>query len=148
MFNALQWNCSNLVETCNIALILFLKCDVTKFRIPPPLSHNVPLRPPPPPPLTCDVIYGWPLWQFESSISNDRNANYFAFSYYSQNYFLCVFTYTWLAEMEVGSRINAIIWDRSLSGVMTIGNIRIVKILASWKLATAWRLFCVYPSNH
>ena len=44
----------------NIALILFLKCDVTKFRIPPPLSYNVTLRRPSPP-LTCDVIYGWPL---------------------------------------------------------------------------------------
>ena len=30
-----QWHCFNLVDTCNIALILFLKCDVTKFRIPP-----------------------------------------------------------------------------------------------------------------
>ena len=36
--------------TCNIALILFLKCDVTKFRVSPPLSHNVTLRRPPPPP--------------------------------------------------------------------------------------------------
>ena len=33
MSNAFQWNCFNLVVTCNIALILFLKCDVTKFRI-------------------------------------------------------------------------------------------------------------------
>ena len=32
-----EWNCFNLVDTYNIALILFLKCDVTKFRIPPPL---------------------------------------------------------------------------------------------------------------
>ena len=40
MFNAFQWNCFNLVDTCrhNIALILFLKSDVTKFRIPPPSS--------------------------------------------------------------------------------------------------------------
>ena len=30
----------NLVDTCNIALILFLKCDVTKFRIPPPLFKH------------------------------------------------------------------------------------------------------------
>ena len=60
MFNAFQWNFFNLVYTCNIALILFLKCDVTKFRIPPPLSHNVTLRRPPPP-LTCYVIYGWSL---------------------------------------------------------------------------------------
>ena len=57
MFKDFQWNCFNLVYTCNIALILFFKCDVTKFRIPPPLvtqchtSSN--------PPLTCDVIYGW-----------------------------------------------------------------------------------------
>ena len=41
MLNASQWNCFNLVDTSNIALILFLKCDVTKFRIPPPLSHFV-----------------------------------------------------------------------------------------------------------
>ena len=42
-------NCFNLVDTCNIALILFLKCDFTKFRIPPcHTSHFVdppPLRP-------------------------------------------------------------------------------------------------------
>ena len=37
IFNAFQWNCFNLVDTCNIALLLFLKCDATKFRIPPPL---------------------------------------------------------------------------------------------------------------
>ena len=30
MFNAFQWNCCNLVYTCNIALILFLKCDVSQ----------------------------------------------------------------------------------------------------------------------
>ena len=46
MCNAFQWNCFNLVYTCNIALLLFLKCDVTKFRTPP-LSHNVTLRRPP-----------------------------------------------------------------------------------------------------
>ena len=57
MFNAFQWNCFNLVDTCNIALILFLKCDVTKFRFPPPLSYNVTLRRPPPP------LNVWPnLW--------------------------------------------------------------------------------------
>ena len=60
MFNAFQWNCFNLIYTHNIALILFLKCDVTQFRIPPPLSRNVTLRRPLPP-LTCDVIYGLPL---------------------------------------------------------------------------------------
>ena len=27
---------NNLVDTCNIALILFLKYDITKFRIPAP----------------------------------------------------------------------------------------------------------------
>ena len=37
MFSAFQWNCFILVYTSNIALILFLKCDVTKCRIPPPL---------------------------------------------------------------------------------------------------------------
>ena len=36
LFN-MQCNCFNLVDTCKIALILFLKCAVTKFRIPPPL---------------------------------------------------------------------------------------------------------------
>jgi hypothetical protein len=61
MFNTFQWNCFNLVDTCNMALILFLKCDVTKFRITLPLSHNVTLRRPPSAPLTCDVIYGCPL---------------------------------------------------------------------------------------
>ena len=25
------------LDTCNIAIILFFKCDVTKFKIPPPL---------------------------------------------------------------------------------------------------------------
>ena len=37
MFNAFQWNCFNLVYTCNIALILFLECDVTKIMILPPI---------------------------------------------------------------------------------------------------------------
>ena len=65
MFIAFQWNCFNLVYTCNIALFLFLKCGVTKFRIPPPpLSHNATLRRPPPL-LTCDVIYGWPLNRYD-----------------------------------------------------------------------------------
>ena len=45
---------------CNIALILFLKCDVTEFRIPL-LSHNVKICRPPLPPLMCDVIYGCAL---------------------------------------------------------------------------------------
>ena len=36
-----------MVGICNIALILFFKCDVTKFRIPPSLSHFInPLCPP------------------------------------------------------------------------------------------------------
>jgi hypothetical protein len=62
MFNAFQCNCFNLVDTCNIALILFLKFYVTKFRIPlHPLSHNVTLCQPPLPPLRCDVIYECPL---------------------------------------------------------------------------------------
>ena len=42
-------NTRNLVDTFNIGLILFLKCDIAKLRIPPPLSHNVTLRRPPPP---------------------------------------------------------------------------------------------------
>ena len=33
--NPLLYIYNNLMDTCNIALILFLKCDVTKFRIPP-----------------------------------------------------------------------------------------------------------------
>ena len=50
MSNAFQWNGFNLIDKCNIALIIFFKCDVTKFRIPPTpchtLSHFVdPLRP-------------------------------------------------------------------------------------------------------
>ena len=49
MFNAFQWNYFNLVDTCNIALILFLKRDVTNLRFPLPcrtMSHFVnPLRP-------------------------------------------------------------------------------------------------------
>ena len=57
MFNDFQWNCFNLIYTCNIALILFLKCDVTKFRIPPS-CHTSSI---PSPPLTCDEIYGRPL---------------------------------------------------------------------------------------
>ena len=32
---------NNLVDTCNIALILFVKCDVTKFRTPPPPCHTM-----------------------------------------------------------------------------------------------------------
>ena len=52
----------------NLPLILFLKCGVTKFRIPPPLSHNVTLRRPLP--LTCDVIYGCLLRTTEVSRSN------------------------------------------------------------------------------
>ena len=43
------------------ALILFLKCDVTKFRIPP-LSYNAPS------PLMCDVIYGWSLRSFSKDL--------------------------------------------------------------------------------
>ena len=66
MFNAFQWDCFNLVDVCNIALILFLKCDVITFRIPPPLSHNVTLRRPPPP-LTSGVIYGCPLRRREAN---------------------------------------------------------------------------------
>ena len=55
MFKTFQWNCFN-----NIALILFLKCDVTKFRTPPPLVTQCNISSTLPP-LTCDVIYGWPL---------------------------------------------------------------------------------------
>ena len=55
------YNYNNLVDTCNIALYFFFKCDVTKFRIPPPLSHNITLCRHPLPPLTCDVISGCPL---------------------------------------------------------------------------------------
>ena len=44
-------------STLHNLLILFLKCDVTTFWIPPPLSHNATLRQPPPPPFTCNLIY-------------------------------------------------------------------------------------------
>ena len=61
MFNALQCNCFNLVDTCNIALILFLKCDVTKFRIPPPpLVTQCDTSSTSSAPLNVDVIYGCP----------------------------------------------------------------------------------------
>ena len=70
---AFQWNCFNLVYTCNIGLILFLKCDVTKFRNLP-LSHNVTLRRPRSP-LTCDVIYGWPLLRIKASCLKPRDRN-------------------------------------------------------------------------
>ena len=61
----------------NIALILFLKCDVTKFRIPPaPLSHNVILRRPRPPLLTCDVIYGNPKRSLFVSFKNILNVKF------------------------------------------------------------------------
>ena len=41
--NPLLFIYNNLVDRCNIALILFLKCVVTKFRIPPchTMSHFV-----------------------------------------------------------------------------------------------------------
>ena len=61
MFNAFQWNCFNLVDTSNIALILFSKCDVTKCRIPPLLVTECHTLSTTPPSLTCDVIYGCPL---------------------------------------------------------------------------------------
>ena len=35
------YNFYNLVDTCNITLILFLKCDFTTFRIPPPPCHTL-----------------------------------------------------------------------------------------------------------
>ena len=50
-----------MVDTSNIALILFLKCDVTKFRIPPPLFTEYHISSTPSAPLTFDVIYGFPL---------------------------------------------------------------------------------------
>ena len=72
MFNDFQWNCFNLVYTFNIALILFLKCDVTKFRIPLLLvTLRRPLLP-----LTCDVIYGWPLFT-KKTIDQQNMASYY-----------------------------------------------------------------------
>ena len=61
MFNAFQWNCFNLVVTCNIAFIIFLKCDVTKFRIILPVTqcHTSST---PSAPSKCDIIYGCPLF--------------------------------------------------------------------------------------
>ena len=58
MCNVFQWNCFNLVYTCNIALILFFKCDVTEFRIPPPVVTQCHTSSTPSAPLMCDVIYG------------------------------------------------------------------------------------------
>ena len=63
MFNAFQWNCFNLVHTCNIALILLLKWDVTKFRILPPLVTQCKISSTPPS-LTCDVISTPVCFQF------------------------------------------------------------------------------------
>ena len=41
---------NGIVSICLIRLNTILKCDVTKFRIPPPpLSHSITLRRPPPP---------------------------------------------------------------------------------------------------
>ena len=45
-----------------IALILLLKCDVIKFRIPPPLSHNVTLRRPPSPLNVWLNLWMAPYW--------------------------------------------------------------------------------------
>ena len=102
MFNAFQWNCFNLVYTCNIALILFLKRDITKFRIPPPLSHNVTLRRPPPP-LTCDVIYEWPLRGKESR-GNDStkihlNIYVFIIATYTNSFFSFSWRYKFLLKL-------------------------------------------------
>ena len=69
IYNFYNYLYNNLVDMCNITLLLFLKCDVKKFGIPPPLlSHNVELRPPPSP-LMCDVIYGCPLSRRDSGRS-------------------------------------------------------------------------------
>ena len=54
MFNAFQWKCFNLADTRNITLILFFKCDVTKFRIPPALFTQCHTSSNPSAPLTCD----------------------------------------------------------------------------------------------
>ena len=83
MSNAFQWNCFNFVYTCNIALILFLKCDVPKFRIPPPPCHTssnpsplVTLHRPPPPLATLH----WPIpesvkrFQYHPSRKKKKNS--------------------------------------------------------------------------
>ena len=57
-----------MVDTCNIALIPFLKCNVTKFRSPLLLVTQCHTSSTPSPPLTCDVIYGCPLSTEESSL--------------------------------------------------------------------------------
>ena len=105
MFNSFQWNCFNLVDTCNTALMLFLKCDVSKFRIPPLLSQNVTLSRPPPPPLMCDVIYGCLLMTSQyltPKISMlwrrdlDRNVFcMFSFAFVYNTMFSYYFTYFW-----------------------------------------------------
>ena len=53
-----QWSCFNLVDTCNITLILFLKCVVTKFRILHPSLDTMSHFGDPSAPLS---IYSW--WQ-------------------------------------------------------------------------------------
>ena len=71
MFNAFRCNYFNLVETCNIALILFLKCDVTKFRIPPPL-HNVTL---------CRYLYPLKVWHNYLWLPPNRDINEYETQY-------------------------------------------------------------------
>ena len=78
MFNAFQWNCFNLVYTCNIALIL-LKFDVTKFRIPPPLVTQCHTSSTPSPPLNV-----WSnLWMPPKS--KVRTAKYFPSDFSIEN---------------------------------------------------------------
>ena len=61
VFNAFQLNCFNLVDTCNIALILFFLNVMSQNLVFPPLSHNVTLRRPPLPPLRVTYFMEGPL---------------------------------------------------------------------------------------
>ena len=54
-----NWHSSSIVLF--FYMVLFLKCDVTKFRIPLPLVTQCHSSSTPSAPLMCDVIYGWPL---------------------------------------------------------------------------------------
>ena len=65
-----------MVDTCTIALILFLKCDVTKFRIHLSLVTQCHTFSTPSAPLTRDVIYGCPLMCVCIGIRNRRAARF------------------------------------------------------------------------
>ena len=63
----------NFVDTCNFALTLFFKCDVTKFGIPLPLVTQGHTSSIPSVPLTCDVILWMPLYVVDISEKTRKN---------------------------------------------------------------------------